>query len=332
MSYYGIEIDMIAVGDADSILVTKWDGGGPIRILIDGGNPSDTGTVRDFLEDRGIFFIDHVVSSHLDSDHAGGLIGLIEDRTLKFGRAWMHIPRNHLDRNEERVLRELVRTSKYGYRDEVKLITASLAQSRTLLDVIYEREIPVDEPFAGKKIGFLTVCGPSESYYETLLRDFRNIDQYIEQLDEQEVKIAKAKMARRREELLENPKTTVENNSSCILGTSYDGRKYLFTADAGAEALDLARNDYHMGNVHWMQIPHHGSLNNITQELIAHFSPKVAYVSAAGNQHHPSRAVVKGFKDVGAGVYSTHFPSERPLWHHYGDVPPRRTYGRATPL
>lgn len=44
MSNDGLEIDLLNLGDADSILVTNWFNDNPTRILIDGGNSSHTRT------------------------------------------------------------------------------------------------------------------------------------------------------------------------------------------------------------------------------------------------------------------------------------------------
>lgn len=48
MSYEGIEVDMLDLGNADAILVTRWSAGSASRILIDGGNSSDSEKVLGF--------------------------------------------------------------------------------------------------------------------------------------------------------------------------------------------------------------------------------------------------------------------------------------------
>ena len=68
MTYDGIEIDMLSLGDADCILVTCWKNGEPERVLIDGGRLSSVETVRGFLRRRNVKTLDHVVCSHSDDD------------------------------------------------------------------------------------------------------------------------------------------------------------------------------------------------------------------------------------------------------------------------
>lgn len=189
-------------------------------------------------------------------------------------------------------------------------------------------------------IDCLTVVGPSELYYKEMVSQFDNLQDIItsdrlhKELSVQEFAEAILEKAGSTGSnvLLDNPQTDPENNSCVLLATAQDSCKFLFTADAGAQALALATRAYNLANLYWMQIPHHGSRRNITKPLIEHFSPKIANVSACGSSKHPRRAVVNAFKEVGTAVYSTHYPSPTNLCHHFGEVPPRPSYNTATPL
>lgn len=81
-----------------------------------------------------------------------------------------------------------------------------------------------------------------------------------------------------------------------------------------------------------MQIPHHGSRRNITADLIEHFRPTTAFVSADGSKKHPNPAVVSAFKEVGTQVYGTHYPDPGSLWQRTGRAPSRPEYEPAIPL
>ena len=128
--------------------------------------------------------------------------------------------------------------------------------------------------------------------------------------------------------------TEPENNSSTILWMKFAEDALLFTADAGVEALDAARQAYNIGGLRWMQIPHHGSRRNVNEELIAHFRPQIAFVSADGTRKHPRRAAVNAFKAVGTAVFSTHYPPPDGGNKRFclGVVPERSGYSPATPL
>lgn len=335
MSYNGFEIDMLNVGDADCILVTEWAQNKPTRVLIDGGNAESAKVLKSFLQTRGISYIDHVVSSHPHDDHARGLIELANDTSVEIGVAWIHRPELHVDMLQVEYALNQVR----GIR-RTQAIQESLQTTRDLITQLERRNIPVFEPFVGQEIGCLTVAGPSEKYYAELLAQFADesgieaservrqgceIQELVEAFMENMSTDSSG-------ELLDNPQTQPENNSSVILATAFDGNKYLFTADAGAQALSLAANAYDLADCWWMQIPHHGSRRNITEDIIELFCPKIAYVSAAGNRKHPRRAVVNAFKKNGASVYSTHYPIPNNIWHHYGDVPDRADYSVTIPL
>jgi beta-lactamase superfamily II metal-dependent hydrolase len=344
MSYEGVEVDMLSLGNADSLLVTRWKAGVASRILIDGGKTGDAETVLAFLKKRGIKFLDHIVCSHPHEDHVGGLVGVVQSKEIDFGQAWVHLPWNHIDRN---TLAAALAKSEATAKKVVNIIRASVQTSQDLVNAITARGKTVLEPFKGQQIGFLFVCGPSKEFYEQLLKEFTD----FEKLKSMEEAIA----ANERQNLLETlwegttllgrqmeyketglgqAPTEPENNSSTILWMKQGEDALLFTADAGVEAFDAARQAYNIGALRWMQIPHHGSRRNVNEELIAYFKPKTAYVSADGTKKHPRRAVVNAFKAVGAEVFSTHYPPPNGghKWFHLGTVPDRPDYSATKPL
>ena len=335
--YNGIEIDMLSLENADSILVTRWTLGIPEFILIDGGNKKNYSTVKAFLANSGIRHIHHLVCSHPHDDHAGGLLDLIQDKCFTFGAFWMHLPWNHVEMS--RLDWSLKQTTAKRI---AKILNESLQMQFDIVQAIVKRgQIPIYEPFAGQRIDCLFICGPTKQFYEALLLDFTD----FEKLEILESEISSAERERLLEDiyevagideeesgLLENPMTSPENNSSPIFWTKYDQSTMIFTADAGSQALERAKDSYQIGNCYWMQIPHHGSRRNITKPLIDYFSPAFAYVSSEGSRKHPRRAVVNGFKERGTKVFSTHYPSRKHLRFHMGNVPQRAGYGPATPL
>lgn len=335
MNYDGIEIDMLCIGDADSILVTRWvPGRRPMRVLIDGGTAESAETVLSFLANQAIGTIDHLVCTHPHDDHALGLVTIASQSWLGIGCAWMHRPQSHLDLGRLLSIRSLSSQNRIA-----REIQKSLETVDELTGVLARRGVPMFEPFAGTQIGFLTVVGPSVEYYRQLVGEFADVntraafERVVEQTRQNETLLELLQIGSSDGSLLENPQTSAENQSSAILATVVGDRKYLFTADAGAEALARALQAYpQLAGLHWMQIPHHGSRRNITAGLIDHLRPNVAFVSACGNAKHPRRAVVNAFKRVGTLVYSTHYPAAEHLYHHSGLVPAREGYGPAYPL
>jgi beta-lactamase superfamily II metal-dependent hydrolase len=335
MTYNGIEIDMLSLGDADSILVTSWSNGHAVRVLIDGGNRGSAATIRGFLRAQGVRYLDHVVCTHPHDDHAAGLVQLLADASLPVGRVWVHRPQAHVNM----LLVEHALNQAHGFQ-RARVIRESLETITALSAICVARGIPTSEPFAGQQIGMLTVVGPTRAYYSELVAQFadasaiRASESLVSALPNQNLleALLESLPAPASDSLEANPQTEPENNSSVILAIAHESGTHLFTGDAGAQALTLAAQHFNLGNCHWMQIPHHGSRRNITEPLIQHFRPNQAFVSAAGNPKHPRRAVVNAFKNVGTQVFSTHYPRAAPLWHHRGVVPPRTGYSAATAL
>jgi competence protein ComEC len=183
MAFNGIEIDMLSLGDADSILVTDWNNDIPTYILIDGGYDRDTAAIEKFLAGRGVEEVDHLISTHLHDDHIRGLVRLVQNNKFGIGRAWLHQPELHVD--TEAMNDALEKTAALK---ESRLITASVQAEQHLVQALEEREINISEPFRGTRIGPLTVYGPSQAYYEGLLaryRDAKKIRQIQEDLRRQ---------------------------------------------------------------------------------------------------------------------------------------------------
>ncbi len=335
MIFNGLEIDMLSLGNADSILVTRWQPGvAPVRILVDGGNDGSAETVLAFLARRGVSHIDHLVCSHLHDDHAAGLVSIAGQRWLTIGSAWVHQPRLHID---------LARLAAVGSRATVSRTAADINEcletTDRLVATLGARGVAAYEPFSGMSIGPLFVAGPTRDYYRQLLCEFTDIDARSV-LD---ARIAETGLSLFAELLYsdtsstldDSPETSPENNTSVILYGNNGGTRFLFTADAGVGALTRVVAAYQAGsfsNLEWFQLPHHGSRRNVNQFLVDHFCPKLAYVSADGSLKHPRRAVVNAFKAKGTHVFSTHYPQATNLWYHSGVVPARPDYGLATSL
>jgi beta-lactamase superfamily II metal-dependent hydrolase len=282
-----------------------------------------------------------VIAPHHHDDHSGGLLGLLADETLKFGKVWSHVPHWHVESMDK--VRTAIKAA--GSSAEAANIQKSLQTAAEIFDIAKKRGIAHEEPFKGKKLGgLLEVCSPSVEFYEDLVLEFTDADKIraedaaqerYETQTQLEETIAKAILGDSDSDsssLLTEPHTAPENESSVVTGANHQGKIYLFTADAGTCALTNVIRDYTVKGLHWMQIPHHGSRRNITKTLIETFAPRTAYVSAEGSKKHPRRAVVNAFKDAGATVYSTHYPNGAHLWNHVSTVPSRSTYSTATPL
>jgi beta-lactamase superfamily II metal-dependent hydrolase len=88
--YSGIEVDMLSLGNADSILVSFWNGFPFTACSLTAANKGDAATVSSFLRNLKIKRIDDLLSTHHHDDHSGGLLGLLSDQTRSSGRSVAH--------------------------------------------------------------------------------------------------------------------------------------------------------------------------------------------------------------------------------------------------
>jgi len=354
--FNGFEIDMVSLGDADCLIVTEWNPQwGMGRILIDGGSRSDAKVVKSFLLERGYKYFYSVVCTHAHNDHAAGLIELVKDPAFTFSNGWMHDIRNHVDSAS-------LRKASAGNSSQADGVRQIVETTKELDSAFRSRGVIPQEPFLGAAIsGYpqLVVLGPSLAFYKSVLADFTKVEvpSYLPPLLAAAVPAAGSTLPSSlppflRSALLQpaakfplsapvplagllggssvkdSPTTQPFNDTSVILGGIFQGHRVLLTADAGSKALDRVSPDWK--SLSWMQVPHHGSVGNLSQTNIERFHPQNAYISACGDSSHPNRAIVSGLVKAGAKVFSTHQSGN--LCFHIGSVPYRPNYSPAIPL
>jgi len=322
------EIEMLSIGNADSSIVRYInEAGSEYVVLIDAGNPSDgkavVSQIKNYTTQK---YIDLAICTHPDKDHIGGFFEVVDK--LKINQFWIHDPAKHVDMDDVKKSISVVNVYK-----SLRFLTESFDDSRNLLNLIDSKKIPREEPFAGLTHPSIpvTIVGPTKEYYEELLGGFRDITHLFKEGDYFEKSLSDFVKEGEEETLSatldeKNDKSN-ENNSSALCCFIFDGRKHLFTADAGPDALFKAKATYNISKVYWMQIPHHGSKYNLTSDLILHFDPHVSCVSASGSKRYPNRATVNAMKSVHCAVYSTQDGNKL-----YNAIEDRAGYVAATPL
>lgn len=303
-----LEVDMLAVNNADALIVRAVSGDLEHVTIIDGGNPGDGAkVVRHIRERTWRRMADVVICTHPDRDHIGGLFDVV--REIPVGEVWVHDPRLFVD--VVRARRNLTEFAWLQF-EGLKRLSESLQDNLSFIDLVDALGIPRKLPLVGHVTHpVLQVCGPTPAFYGNLLTYFDRTDLLLKDALLMEDLVA----AEGSESLDEHAATTAPNNSSVICAAEVDEAVHLFTGDAGIPALWEAVQTAGVSQVTWLQVPHHGSKYNLSNALVQLFRPRVAMISAAGTRKHPSRAVINALKSSTTGclVASTHKSGN--LWY-----------------
>ncbi len=318
---------MLAVGNADAIVIHYFDDNDEeFIVLIDAGKTREHGKkIEEHIKKYTIKkSIDLAINTHPDGDHIGGFFYLLES-DIEISEFWIHDPSSHKIRTDllETIITkdgEIALENEYynnqgNLKKSLSFVLESLSASNSILSIIDKKKIQRTEPFDKKEHPRIPikVLGPSTSYYEKKLDRYRD----IHLLYEEQVHLMLEKRLENsllsvndiavedRPFLDKKNEQSNENNSSVILSFKPDSHTYLFTADAGPEALNEVISRYKLSDIYFMQIPHHGSRYNMTSGLIDYFNPEIAYISCEQTKDYPCIKLVNILKEKGCKVFAT---------------------------
>ena len=270
----GIRFEFFRAGHGDSILVSTSNG---TNILIDGGEEGTYGEeIEDSLDERGIEKLDLVVLTHIDSDHIGGIIEMLEDTD------------NH-DRIEElwfndSTVKINIKTGEIGY-----------GQGNTLEEIINNTSIKHNsnvffekgctrtdrEYFIGSDIK-LTLLSPLKNTLCTQVKKWKEYNGEIAGLsciDERELGLVaesfrcenlnKAKTKK----LAKAIKTSLANETSIAFILEYNQKQFLFLGDADIKTINQSLIDFNFSaenrlKVEFVKLSHHESKKNINDNFL----------------------------------------------------------------
>jgi hypothetical protein len=326
----GYEVDFLPVGNSngDAICV-RW--GTPDNFflnVIDGAFKETGDQIVDHIHATygTKVFINNMVLSHADNDHAPGLIEVlrrIEVRHLWMNRPWLYA-------------REVVQHfhgnfTEQGLADRMRELHPYLIE---LEKIATEKKIPISELFQGAVIGAFTVLAPSRERYIRLIPGLEKTPQsYADKsvleraMDAIKGVAASVFESFDIETLSENPPaTTASNETSVVQLGVFDSGTVLLTADVGPEGLNEAA-DYAalLGRLKpptFVQVPHHGSRRNVTPSILNRWlgeplaDPDVkrgtAFVSIGKDADiYPRKRVKNAFIRRGYIVHATRGTSRR---------------------
>ena len=326
------EIDFLNVGESQSgnAIALRYERSGSTFVhVVDGGFQDDGPHVMAHL---GKYYggkgVSHVVLTHPDSDHAGGLRTVLEECAMPPGGGlWMLRPWLYAAELLDHFARF---TTASGLEKALREAYPNVA---ALEKIAQRRGIPIDAPFQGAKIGAFTVLAPSKARYLQLIVDSERTPKeaaraasmgLLEALRLAAAKVVHYAKAAWGVEVFSTEPTSAENEMSVVQYASLCDKKILLTGDAGrdglGEAADFATEiGLQLPGIDRFDVPHHGSRRNVSTEVLDRWlGPRLprqlpegqpsffALISANPDDNdHPRRAVVRGLIHRGADVVQT---------------------------
>lgn len=350
----GYEVDFIGVGEesksGDAIALRYGDLHGSREdqtvIVIDGGFTNTGDKIVEHVRSHfGTVDVDIVVSTHPDQDHINGLITVLNNLNVK--ELWMHLPWDHNQGLAGKFNDGRITDNSIG-----EQLKNNLEKAYDLYKLAVEKGVLIREPFTGtaNDYGHYKVLGPSQSYYEDLIPHFDGMpevkteDKSNQSLFDRVIQAAKRFFATWGEDQIDDDgETSARNSSSVITQLIVDGRRLIFTGDAGIEALHLAADEYECcpdpAEISMFQIPHHGSRRNIGPAVLNRFIgypvnigevrniTAIASTAANGEPKHPRKSVMNAFTHRGVKTLATRGKGIC----HFHDAPQRDGWSSLNP-
>jgi beta-lactamase superfamily II metal-dependent hydrolase len=274
------EVDFLPVGDSygDAIVIRYGDDtNGYALHVVDGGRTDTADTIIKHIETcYPGYYINHMVVSHADNDHACGLIGVMKRFSVKhlwMNRPWLYARETLQHFHGNYTLQGLIDEMKQRHSYLVELEELANAQSTQ-----------IHEAFQGATIGRFTVLAPTRERYISLIPDLEKTPtSYKEDSATASFPLLRSILDAAKqwldenwdvETLSENPQPpTSASNESCVVqyATLEEGRHILLTADVGPVGLtEAAAYAASLGFLYptFVQMPHHGSRHNVTPSVL----------------------------------------------------------------
>ena len=315
------KITLLDVGDGDAIIAQIKRGKQSLLMVIDGARKKDYKAIvnpalKKVLKELGKKGPDIVVATHYDADHIAGLIPLVQEYISHIQEVWVHRPpelddyRNFSSQLKKEQVSDIL-TQRIPQEDKEVLeqfseklgerfpyVFESIRQLKTFLGYLPKEK--VCDVFAGyspKNWPEIKVLGPTKDFYDELFPESKKFEELIfeevesyEKYALQEQKIRQVSLMRPLKKPCQylkddrSAKITPTNRASIVFALDSGKKRLLFTGDAGIKSFKSIPNwKSELNNLFWLKIPHHGSDNNISKELIDLMSPEFA--DSTGSHH-----------------------------------------------
>lgn len=348
------EIDFLAVEAAKSgdAITIRYQIDDKVFVHVVDGGFTDTG--KDVLAHIDKYYganayIDNVVLTHSDGDHARGLKHVLENGSV--GILWMNRPWLYAE--------ELIdRFATYNSVDALISRLRKCYPTVNDLEVIAEAQgIEIREAFQGTQIGHFHVMSPTRATYLDLVVESEKTPEGIDESEKSATQIMLESLkatvrgifaALWGEEVFSTEETSAENEMSVVQAAQIAGKTILLTGDTGRRGLQAVVKyapsvGFNLPGIDRFQVPHHGSRRNVNSELLDQIlGPRYTNQSAAPehkftalissaleDKHHPRKSVERamfhrgGFvtKTEGKSVRTSHNAPDREGWVAAKPVP-----------
>ena len=288
----GVSVTAFPAGCGDCLLI-EWDGAtGHHRLLIDGGM---TSALEDGLgryaaaQPEGHLVVDVAVVTHIDIDHIGGMIAAVRNQLVEAPSVWF----NGLDE-----IRAGDRGTRQG--DELSSIIPQELRNQPVkggaIHVPDDGPLPVIDLADGARC---IVLGPTRDRLEKLEQSWTPnkrgaaddpLDDLLKRMGDDIDRGGTRSFGSDR---------SVPNGSSIALLFEYGGSSLLLTGDAYATDLEksiqrlLGERKSTKLEVGLFKVAHHGSMGNVTDELLELIDPETILICTDGTRFgHPDRETI----------------------------------------
>lgn len=329
------EVDFLGVGEAsksgDAIAIRFGNLEGSrdeqTVVVIDGGFTKDGEAMVEHIKKHyQTETVDLVISTHPDQDHINGLFPIIEGLTVK--TLWIH-----KIWDEPYGLSDLFDDGRVTDKSIGERLKESLESAYKLVKLAESKGITIQQPFTGLSYGNVKVLGPTEDYYKTLITQLDGMPSAKSDASSflSEAMVGLEALAKKalswvfptwgEDKLDDDDTTSAKNNTSVITQIIVDGKRLIFTGDAGITSLNAAADQIEQcgsgANMAFIQVPHHGSKRNVGPSVLNRLLGEpvnegtvrnitaIASTAKDGEPKHAHKAVLNAFTHRGVKVLST---------------------------
>ena len=242
----------------DAILIELYDeDDNPCVFLIDGGYEETGRAITEFLKrkyQKPIIYM--MINTHPDLDHLSGLKAILEDRDITVEKIVMNRPWKDGKLKPEHFKDKRITPNSLAER-----IKNSFFMADEIENIAKCRKIILSPAYSENELipGVLSILGPSKSFYQKhLLASDKTPETWIDEWNKPYVKTTMTEddydPNNGEIEWFDEENTSEVNQTSLIILLEVGNEKFLFTGDAGKEALEEAFNQYEKLNKKTVQM------------------------------------------------------------------------------